>query len=56
MHRTQVKLTDKQIKAVRALANSKGMSMDEIIRMSIDDYIESVGSGMLSVTFISPGN
>jgi len=40
MHRTQIQLTDKQIEAVRAIAASKGVSIAEIIRMSVENFIE----------------
>jgi hypothetical protein len=39
MHRTQIQLTEKQIQAVRNIAVSKGVSMAEIIRMSVEELI-----------------
>jgi hypothetical protein len=36
MIRTQVRLTEKQAKALRALATREGVSMAEIIRRAID--------------------
>ena len=40
MHRTQVQLTDKQIEAVKGLAAKREVSMAEIIRMSVDSFIQ----------------
>ncbi|MBC8228948.1 CopG family transcriptional regulator [bacterium] len=40
MHRTQVRLTDKQIEVVRAIAAKKEISIAEIIRMSVDSFIQ----------------
>jgi len=44
MHRTQVQLTDKQIESVRAIAAKKEVSMAEIIRMSVDSFIQKEAS------------
>lgn len=40
MHRTQVQLTDKQIEAIKGLAAKREVSMAEIIRMSVDSFIQ----------------
>jgi len=45
MHRTQVQLTDKQIEAVKSLATKKKVSMAEIIRMSLDFFLQKEESG-----------
>jgi len=46
MHRTQVQLTDKQIESVRTIAAKKEVSMAEIIRMSVDSFIQKEASNI----------
>ncbi|NLJ24969.1 MAG: CopG family transcriptional regulator [Firmicutes bacterium] len=41
MVRTQVQLTEKQVKALKRLAVMENTSMAEIIRRSVDAYLES---------------
>ena len=40
MNRTQVQLTDKQLESIRNIAAQKEVSMAEIIRMSVDSFIQ----------------
>ena len=46
MHRTQFQLTDKQIESVRTIAAKKEVSMAEIIRMSVDSFIQKEASNI----------
>ena len=39
MTRTQIQLTDEQLQRLRALAASRGRSLAELIRESIDRYL-----------------
>ena len=41
MVRTQIQLTERQAKAVRAMAKTRGVSAAEIIRRAIDDLMQS---------------
>ena len=43
MIRTQIQLTDKQAKTLQAMAKQQRVSMAELIRRSIDRYIQTEG-------------
>jgi hypothetical protein len=40
MVRTQIQLTEEQTAALKALSSSRDVSMAELIRASLDDFIE----------------
>ena len=40
MVRTQIQLTDEQVKALRALSAERQVSMAELIRRSIDNFVK----------------
>lgn len=42
MIRTQIQLTDSQAKALKILAGKEGVSMAELIRISIDRFLREV--------------
>ena len=42
MIRTQIQLTDEQSRILKAMSLEKGVSIAELIRRSIDNYIQSV--------------
>ena len=41
MIRTQIQLTEEQVRRIRALARREGVSMAEIIRRGVDDFLAS---------------
>ncbi len=41
MVRTQVQLTESEIKALKSLASERGVSLAELIRQSIDAFLEA---------------
>ena len=41
MVRTQIQLTERQAKAVKAMARARGVSAAEVIRRAIDELMES---------------
>ena len=41
MIRTQVRLREDQVRALKKLASSRGVSMAELIRQSVDSFIRS---------------
>ncbi|MCL6613036.1 MAG: ribbon-helix-helix domain-containing protein [Firmicutes bacterium] len=43
MIRTQVQLTEDQVRALRFLAGERGVSMAELIRASVEHYLREVG-------------
>lgn len=47
MIRTQIQFTEKQIEALRSLAASKGVSVAELVRQSVDQMMHT--SGILSL-------
>ena len=46
MIRTQIQLTESQVKDLRCLAGKKGVSMAELIRVSVDRYLQEAEGGM----------
>jgi predicted Ser/Thr protein kinase len=45
MRRTQVSLTDEQIKALRQEAVRRGVSMAEVVRDAIEDHLQHASQG-----------
>ena len=43
MIRTQVQLSDTQIRTLKRLATDRGVSMSELIRQSLDQFLLSAG-------------
>ena len=40
MHRNQIYLTDRQEERLKSLAKTKGISLSELIRRILDEYLE----------------
>ncbi len=41
MIRTQIQLTESQAKSLREISNKKGMSVAELIRQSVENFLEN---------------
>jgi metal-responsive CopG/Arc/MetJ family transcriptional regulator len=46
MVRTQIQLTDQQVRALKSLASRYGVSMAELIRESVDNFLRETSAGL----------
>ena len=44
MHRTQIQITEEQMKMLREISREKHVSMSQIVREALDEYLRKVSS------------